>query len=150
MAKKEKKEKIVPQSTKNIDGFSLINAEKLDRVISGVVGREGKSFGGIGEKFDDAGNLTNGAEILAAYDKLGGLVLKDGNKLKTGCFYDFEKKQAKKTPEIVYIFRDLEGDEVEVPEGEEVPLEVKAAEIAQKAKAAKKVKRPKKSIEDEE
>lgn len=145
--KKAKTEVKLPDNSKSINGFTLANPDKLDRVINGVIGQGGKAVGGIGERFDDNGNLANGAEILAQYDRLGGLILKGGNKVKTGSFWDFEKKTKKEIPEVVFVFRDLEGDEVDVPEGEQVPLEVKAAQIAKEAKS-KKLK--KKSIEDEE
>jgi hypothetical protein len=38
-----------------------------------------------------------GEEILAAYDKLAGLIHKDGVKVETGSFWDFEHRCAKFT-----------------------------------------------------
>jgi len=120
-------------------GFTIVNDDKWNRAVYGTVGREGKMSGGVGENASD--------EVkLAEYDKLGGAIFEGKSKVKTGCFYDFAKKKPKEKPEIVYVFRDIDGDEVLVEKGEEIPLEVKAAEIA-KAKKAKKVK---KTIEDEE
>jgi len=120
-------------------GFTIANGEKWDRAVNGTVHREGKLSGGVGE------NATDEVK-LAAYDKLGGLVMKGKNKVKMGAFYDFEKKTPREKPEVVFIFRDLEGTEIEVPEGEELPIEVRAAEMVK----AKKVKKVKKTIEDEE
>jgi hypothetical protein len=40
-----------------------------------------------------------GEEILAEYDKLAGLIHKDGVKVETGNFWDFENKCAKFTKE---------------------------------------------------
>ena len=137
-----KKKIQIPDGAKSFDGLTLINKEKLDRVIVGVVGREGKVYGGLGDQ-------ANPSDVLAQYDKLGGLILKNGNKVKTGCFWDFEKKCPKENPEIIFLFQDIEGNAVEVPEGTEVPIEVKAAEMVKESKG-KKLKKPKKTIEDEE
>ena len=114
-----------------IKGFSLNNEDKLNRAVLGTIGRGGKLYGGVGENASDE-------EKLAAYDKLGGLILKGKSIVKMGSFYDFVKGKAKETPEIIFVFRDLDGDAVEVPEGEEVPIEVKAAEIAKANKGKKK------------
>jgi len=120
-----------------INGYTIANEEKMHRVIYGTVGKLGQAEGGIGEDASDEAKL-------AAYDKLAGLILQGKNKVKTGSFYDFQKRQPRAKPEVMLVFRDLDGDEVLVPEGAEVPLEVKAAELAKK----KKVKKVKKSIED--
>lgn len=124
-----------------IGEFTLVNEEKVHRAIFGTVRRAGQAEGGVGESAPDAAKI-------AEYDRLGGLILKGKNKVKMGAFYDFEKKTRREKPEIVFVFRDLNGQEVEVPEGEEVPIEVRAADIQKK-----KVKKPSKkakSIEDEE
>ena len=123
-----------------IKEYTLVNEEKFDRAVNGSMSAEGKLFGGVGENASDE-------EKLAEYDRLGGLILKGKYKVKTGSFYDFSKRAPRSKPEVIFVFRDLEGDEVEVPEGEEIPLEVKAAEVKKVKKAAKKSK---KTIEDEE
>ena len=120
----------------NLLGYECVNEDKVKRAIEGNIGAQGKLHGGVGEVASDEAKL-------AEYDRLGGLVLKNGNKVKTGSFYDFANKAPRTKPEVVLVFRDIEGKEVEVPEGEEVPIEVKAAQIADKAKKAKKVKKPK-------
>lgn len=120
-------------------GFTIVNDDKWNRAIYGTIGREGKMSGGVGEDASDEAKL-------AEYDKLGGAILEGKSKVKNGCFYDFIAKKPIAKPEIVYVFRDIDGDVVEVPKGEEIPLEVKAAELAK----AKKTKKIKKTIEDEE
>lgn len=127
----------------NIKGFTLDNEEKVGRAILGSMGSEGTLKGGVGE------DATEEAK-LAEYDRLGGLILKGDNKVKTGSFYDFKKQKPRETPEVVFVFRDIDDNEVEVPEGEAIPMKVKAAEINKSKKGAKKVKKPKKSIEDDE
>lgn len=126
-----------------INEFTLVNEEKLHRVLHGVEGTENK---GLGDNPSDAA-------ILAEYDKLGGLILgKENSKVKTGSFYDFKNKGAHKEPKVVYTFR-INGRETEVADGELVPLEVKAAvkaeeearqEAAQDEENEGKVKKPRK------
>ena len=124
----------------NVLGFTIVNSEKWDRALHGTIQREGRLSGGVGD------NASDEAKI-AEYDRLGGLILKGKNKVQMGCFYDFAQKKPKTKPEVVLVFRDIDGDEVLVGEDEEIPLEVKAAEIAKAKKGKKKVK---KTIEDEE
>lgn len=119
----------------NIKGYDLANPDKVERMLNGSMGSGGKLVGGVGEKATDEAKL-------AEYDRLGGLITKGSNKIKTGSFYDFGKKQPREKPEVVFIFKDLEGRVVEIPEGEEVPIEVKAAEIAKKQKPGKKLSKP--------
>lgn len=139
-----------------INGYTLVNAEKVNRAIHGMIGPDGQLFGGVGE---DASEDA----IIAEYDRLGGLIRKGKSTVKTGSFYDFAKKQVRKEPEVVFVFRDLDGDVVELAEGEEKPIELVAAEKIQEkrqkkleekeaAKEEKKAasKNKKKSIEDEE
>ena len=140
-----------PLEERSMDGFIAENAEKWNRAVHGSISSEGKLTGGVGE---GASELAKFAE----YDKLGGYITKGGRKVKTGSFYDFDNQVAREEPEVIFIFRDLDGDIVEVPEGEEIPIEVRAAEISQKNKATKaaakasaaKGKKAKPSVEDEE
>lgn len=104
-------------------GFELVNDEKVNRAMYGSMSRGGVLAGGVGEDATEA-------QLLAEYDRLGGLVRKDGNKVKMGAFYDFENKQVRKSPQIVLLFR-VNGKEIEVPEGEALPLEVRAQQIAE-------------------
>ena len=104
-----------------LKGFTLVSEDKLNRAVYGAEGPEGRLSGGVGE---DASAET----ILAAYDKLGGLIYKGKSKVKTGSFYDFENKKPRKKPEVTLVFRDLRGRKVELGENEAVPIEVQAAE----------------------
>lgn len=124
-----------------LNGYDCVNADKVNRAIYGAVTSNGRLSGGVGENASDDVKL-------AEYDKLGGLIQKDGNAIKIGSFYDFEKRCPREVPEVLFVFRDIEGNVVEVPEGKEVPLSVKAAKIASEAKKVKKV--TKKRIDDEE
>lgn len=88
------KQKAVKEFKKpeRVGQYYLVNHEKLDRAINGFIARDGQLAGGVGA---NASEETK----LAAYDKLGGLVLDaDGNKLETGSFYDF---RARKPREVV-------------------------------------------------
>lgn len=114
-------------------GYILDNEEKIERAIQGVNGREGKLYEGVGEDASD--------EVkLAAYDRLGGLILKGGRKVKTGCFCDLKatKEASRKAgytvvvpfekPKVILLIRDLEGNEVEIDAEKELTPEQKAAE----------------------
>jgi hypothetical protein len=111
-------------------GYEIVNDEKFNRAIYGMIGREGQLKGGVGE---DASDL----DILAEYDRLAGYVRKDSNKVKTGSFYDFDKRKPRTEPKVLLVFRDLDGNVVEIPEGEAIPLEVRAAEAIQEKKNKK-------------
>lgn len=120
------------------------NAEKWDRAVNGTTLEDGGLVGGVGR---DAAPEAK----LVAYDKLGGYITTGGRKVKTGSFFDFEQGAAVESPEPVLLFR-VDGQDVEVPVGEQLPIEVQASEIAGKKKAAKaaKPKKAKPSVEDEE
>ena len=135
--------------SKIINGYELANEEKLNRVIYGSMGREGQLRGGIGD-LGPTPHRVNQEEheaayekkLLAYYDRLGGLVRKNGHNIKIGAFWDFVKRKPHDKPHVQFVFRDIEGKEVLIEEGEAIPLEVKAAEVA---KTQKKVKKPRKS-----
>lgn len=128
-------------------GYTLANEEKLNRAVYGHMIQEGKLEGGVGE------GATPEA-VLAEYDKLGGLILKGNHKVKTGSFYDFPARKPKATPEVLLVFRDLDDNIIEIPEGEALPMEVVAAERIKEKKGAKKVikiaKKVVKKADDEE
>ena len=127
--------------------YECPNDEKLDRAINGVVVSGGKKTPGVGLDATDE-------QILVAYDKLGGLILKDGLKVKSGCFYDIEEKKAFDKPEPVY---EVSIDEalVEVTEDEAKGLQAvqkKKEELKAKAKGnpkGKKLRRKKKEVKEE-
>lgn len=124
------------------NGYHLTNPGKLDRAIYGTVHRNGLPEGGVTE---DASDL----EVLAEYDRLGGLIQKDGRNVKMGSFYDFQKKLPRAHPEVFFVFRNLAGQEVEIAEGEAIPMEVQAAEKMQED-ARKAPVKSKADDEDEE
>lgn len=104
-----------------IKTFVLQNQEKVVRAAEGAATADGGLSGGVGYENKDL--------LLATYDKLGGLILEDGNKVKTGSFWDFKGDAPWKTPKIVYLVR-VDGAEVEVPKGKKMPMEVEARKIA--------------------
>ena len=123
-------------------GFELVNEDKYDRAIHGEIKKtSGELEGGVGDVSDK--------EKLAAYDKLAGLIKKNGYKVKTGTFYDFKAKKIIENPKIVYVLPSTEGS-VEVPEGEEFPLEVKAQQIIEKKKLGRPRKEKKEDDKDSE
>ena len=109
-----------------IKGFKLVNDEKVDRANNGTIGAKGQLAGGVGSESPEA--------ILAEYDRLGGLVLKDGERVATGSFYDFSAKAPRKEPKISYV-AEIDGDLVEVSE-----VEAKAIKTAKKKKDEVKAK----------
>lgn len=115
-----------------LNGYICQNEEKVDRAIHGSVVSQGRLEGGVGEDASDEAKL-------AEYDRLGGLITTaEGRKVKTGSFWDLEKKVMRKNPEVILIMRDLEGNTVEIPEEEALTPELMAAEkIANKKKAEK-------------
>lgn len=139
------------QSSRTVNGFVADNADKWERALHGTIGAEGRLQGGVGDGASPEAKL-------AEYDRLGGLIRFEGRKVKTGAFWDFEAGKAVAEPKPVWVVT-VEGEQVEVPVGEELPVEAKAAEIAQTRKAAKNAepkgrtsvaKKAKPAIEDEE
>jgi hypothetical protein len=106
----------------NIKGFELVNEEKVERAINGTVNSLNEKIGGI---IAEDGTYDEN-ELLAEYDKLGGLITKEGDRVKTGSFYDFRNKKMLSKPNIVFIYN-VNGKIVEVEDGKELPGIVKAA-----------------------
>ena|SRR3990167_4421229 len=93
MAKIKKTER-VEKEPEQVGDFVLYNNEKLDRVINGSMGSNGMLINGLGK---DAPQEA----ILAEYDRLAGLIkTRNGEKVATGSFYDFENKCARKTASV--------------------------------------------------
>lgn len=135
------------QDDQKVGEFYLVNREKLDRAINGTITDGGKLKGGVGPDASDA-------EVLAEYDKLGGLIKKAGLKVKLGCFWDSATKKAFKDPEPLFEVS-FEGSIVEVDEEEAGALESarkKKEELKAKLKGKQKVKklRRKKKVEKPE
>jgi len=109
-----------------IKGYVLENPDKVERAINGSIGRLGQLINGVGEEASD--------ELkLAAYDRLGGLITKEGRKVKTGCFCDLKASKSLGTavpvenPEVILEFR-VDGELVELNADEALPPEVIVAE----------------------
>lgn len=111
----------------------LMNPEKAERALNGTVGAQGALVGGVGADAEEGA-------ILAEYDRLGGLITLEGNKVKTGSFYDFAGKKPHKKPQVMLVFQ-IEGETIEVSPDEPLPLEVRAAKAAKAKKAAAKAQK---------
>ncbi|MCK9393591.1 hypothetical protein M0Q03_02190 [bacterium] len=125
--------------TKVINGFVLENEDKIERAIYGSTADKGQLKGGLVEKYPIVDEIPE-EELLVAYDKIGGLITKDGLKVKTGSFYDLKTKSARKEPEVLFIDR-IDGQEVELDESEAKAMKkvkVKSDELKAKAKKAKR------------
>lgn len=119
--------------------YEMQNEEKYTRAKDGTLTSHSEMIGGVG---DEDPNL-----LLATYDKLGGLILFGGRKVKTGSFWDFKANKPIEKPEP--LLQISVGDEiVEIPVGEKLPIEVEAYETLKKKKASKVVK--KKRVEETE
>jgi len=128
-----------------LKGYVIQNDSKFQRAVYGSPNGHGEMSGGVGEK------ATEG-EKLAAYDRLGGLILSGGRKIKSGSFWDFKKKKRVEKPKPVLQIR-VDGELFEYPEGKELPLEVKAKETLDKRRKDKKreeVANKKKNREEKE
>ena len=123
-----------------IGNYELQNEEKLGRVLEGTLTGKGQLVGGLTKlpDWNEKSEEEKGQMILVEYDRLGGLVLKEGLKVKTGTFYNIKLKKANE--EIVDVYEEsIDGELIEVDEEEAKALKTakkKTAEI--KKKKAKK------------
>jgi hypothetical protein len=133
-----------------IQGFLLDNAEKLDRVFNGVEGEGSgeRTTQGLFQKF---GVNTEAEvpedEILAEYDRIGGLIKKGDVKVKNGSFYDYKLKAKRPTPVLTFLGK-VEGEDVELDE--ETAKAVQKAEAKLREVKNKKVKRALRKVKREE
>jgi len=141
----------------NIGEFTLVNPEKLDRALNGVQLANSSRVGGVGNGAYNENGVwkRNGEELskedvsslekslLAEYDRLGGLIRKGGDKVKTGSFYSFTGRKPREKAEVVLTFM-INGKQVEVKDGEDVPPVVRAAQQLQEEESEEKPKRRKK------
>ncbi len=97
--------------------FTLLNPEKVRRVIEGETDSNGKQKKGLGK----------GAEALAIlqkYDRLAGAIKgKQGARVATGSFWDFENKKPQEKPKVRYEFR-INGEKTFIDADEDFPMEV--------------------------
>jgi CDP-glycerol glycerophosphotransferase (TagB/SpsB family) len=118
--------------SRQVGEFVLVNDEKVERALHGTIMRNGQLSGGVGDSATDE-------QLLAEYDRLGGLILKGGVKVKLGSFFDFSKKKPRTEPEVVFL-SEIDGNVVEVSEEEAQALKLAKEKVAQlKAKKVKKV-----------
>lgn len=75
MPKKEEKAQLKTLESVEVAGYELLNDDKVARAL------------------DEVGEGASEEALLAAYDKLGGGIKKDGRKLEIGSFYDFILKK---------------------------------------------------------
>ena len=126
-----------------IKGYTLVNAEKLDRALNGAQQADSSRIGGVGNgAYYEKGWKKEGVKLeakevdvletalLAEYDKLGGLIYKDSDKVKMGSFYDFKAKKPFVKPVVKLVFM-INGKEVEIVEDAPVPAIVQAARTLQ-------------------
>ncbi len=126
---KETKEK-VPEKTPVIGEFELVNLIKVERALHGDLMNDGSMSGGVADKEGDYNNLA----LLAEYDRIGGYIRDDeGNKVKNGSFWDLKAKKAFAKPQIVRIFQ-INGEFIEIAEGDKTPKIVEAQKEYDKAK----------------
>jgi hypothetical protein len=116
-----------------VNGFILANPDKVTRALQGAMNERGEFIGGV-QKSDGS---FDPAELIAEYDKIGGLILKGEDKVRTGSFYDIKARKARAVPKVEFEFR-VNGEIIYVPAEAEKPNAVKAVQIAEKAKKAKK------------
>lgn len=128
----------VEEKVTKVKGFTLVNAQKVERALYGAPNSENEMIGGIA----DADGTYDDDKLLAEYDRLGGLIKKGDDNVKTGSFYDFKKKQPKEKPTVDFVYR-VNGQEVIVPAGKELPGIIKATRILA-SQASKKLKNPNK------
>ena len=123
-----------------IGQYKLHNNEKINRAISGVdfVTKNGTEHSG-GIPLDEEGKYKK-ADLLAEYDKLGGYITKDGNSIKKGSFYDFKGKKPLDKPEITFTYN-VNGEFIDVKEGEKTPGIVEAVKIVEKRKVERATKK---------
>lgn len=122
-------------------GYLLLSKDKLERALSGSPNRNGVYVGGV-IKGD---GTYDEDQLLAEYDRLGGLIRKGEDKVKTGSFYDFANRSPRAKAEVKLEFR-INGRLVEVSADEPLPTIVRASkELDEIEKEEKKKARGKRS-----
>ena len=130
-------------------GYTLVNAEKVDRALNGILKPDSTRVGGIGggayQENDiwkrDGVELTDEEvsklefDLLAEYDKYYGFIKRGGDKVQAGSFYDFKGRQPRKEPKVSFVYR-FGSKVVIVPDGVELPGEIKAQKILKEAQKA--------------
>ena len=118
--------------------FTLVNEGKVRRVIEGTTGASGQLIKGLGADADHE-------DIIAAYDRIGGLIRgKQNSKVVTGCFFDVHTKKMIENPKVVYEFR-INSQRVFVDADKSFPFEVQAAQQLDEDKKEATKKKTKKT-----
>lgn len=117
--------------------FSLMNMDKVGRALDGTPNDKGMPVGGIRK---EDGSYEN-SELLAEYDRMGGLIRKGEDKVKTGSFYDFQNRRPREKAVVEFVYN-VNGKFVTVSADKEMPGEVKAVKKVKK-EAKKKVTKKK-------
>lgn len=138
-----------------IGNYKLVNPDKVKRALEGSPTGDGRYVGGVAQEHyqedgkwfkegealskEDAAKLE--AAILVEYDRIGGLITVDDDKVSMGSFFDFRAKRAHAEPKVMLEYR-INDEVIKVPEGKEKPGVVKAAKMLseRKKKPAKKKK----------
>lgn len=94
------------RSAVKVGEYSLLNRQKLERVIEGELGTAGQPV----QRKNRHNNLVVigvGKEapeelVLACYDRLGGAIKHNGLLVERGCFWDFVNDCPRKNPKVEY------------------------------------------------
>ncbi len=127
----------IEESGQLFGDFVICNPDKLERAINGTPGAGGRASGGVGKD-------ASPEEILAEYDRLGGLIKTiDGEKVSMGSFFDFKAGKPRANPSVKIIAERSGGLQVNTQE-------VGDAEDKKKGKGKRKTKSPADVQEQEE
>lgn len=135
----------------NVKGYTLINAEKVERALNGFQNNKGGIVGGVGKGAYRDGDVWKREDVelsetevdslefalLAEYDKLGGFIKRGEDKVKTGSFYNLKAKKPHDKPVVFFVYK-VGNRFVEVPDNVELPGEVKAVKILNEQLAEEK------------
>lgn len=103
--------------------IECLNEDKVERAINGTLGKLGQNQGGVGAE-------ATGEEKVTEYDRLGGGMRINGDRVKPGCLYDFKNKKAFKDPVLQLEFL-INGKRVVVNADEPLPAIVRASKDAE-------------------
>ena len=124
-----------------IGQYELSNEEKLNRVLKGTLGRLGQLTGGLENSPDWSKKTEEEREfaIIADYDRVGGLILKNGLKVATGSFYDVVLRTPRKEPVLKFVTA-VEDQIIEVTEEEAAAISASRAKIDSLKKKKKRTR----------
>lgn len=113
--------------------YILANPDKVERALHGSPNDKGEFVGGVLKSDDSYENEA----LLAEYDRIGGLILLNGDKVRTGSFYDFSARRPRAEAAIELEFR-INGELTFVKADDKSPKTEAVKQVAKKT-AAKKV-----------